>query len=286
MRIPTLLRTAVAGVCATVLVSSPGLVSTASAKVDTSSQAMPTITARLTQQGVSLRGTRGLHAGRAQLVVKGKGNATVSFVTLKAGYRMPAFMKDATAAFSKNNVKAMKRLYAKTDAIGGLAPGSTGTLFFPHPGQYLAFKGGRKISKPVVFQVGSMRHTRAPRVDGRVIAADGPGWKGSSQFPAKGTLLFKNAATYPVLHFMSMQRVVEGTTVEQVLAALQSEQGPQPDWLLSGGLDTDVLAPGRAMTVDYDLAAGQYVVLCFMPDPAMHGMPHALMGMIKMIHFG
>jgi hypothetical protein len=45
-----------------------------------------------------------------------------------------------------------------------------------------------------------------------------------------------------------------------------------------------VISPGRSMTVDYDLPPGQYVLLCFMPDPKMHGMPHALMGMIKMVH--
>ena len=38
------------------------------------------------------------------------------------------------------------------------------------------------------------------------------------------------------------------------------------------------------MTVDYDLPPGQYVVMCFFPDPKMDGMPHALMGMLEMIH--
>ena len=38
------------------------------------------------------------------------------------------------------------------------------------------------------------------------------------------------------------------------------------------------------MTVDYDLPAGQYVIMCFFPDPHMGGMPHALMGMLRMIH--
>ena len=38
------------------------------------------------------------------------------------------------------------------------------------------------------------------------------------------------------------------------------------------------------MTVDYDLPPGQYVIMCFFPDPNMQGMVHALMGMLKMIH--
>jgi hypothetical protein len=97
--------------------------------------------------------------------------------------------------------------------------------------------------------------------------------------------MFKSAATSPVLHFLSMQQVKEGTTVEQVLEAFQGPEGSgPPDWALQASMDTDVISPHRAMTVDYDLPAGQYVVLCFMPDPKMHGMPHALMGMIEMIH--
>ena len=45
-------------------------------------------------------------------------------------------------------------------------------------------------------------------------------------------------------------------------------------------METGSLSPGRSMTVDYDLPGGQYVVLCFFPDPKMGGMPHAMMGMV------
>ena len=52
----------------------------------------------------------------------------------------------------------------------------------------------------------------------------------------------------------------------------------------SAGMETGSISPGTSMTVDYDLPAGQYVVMCFFPDPKMGGMPHALMGMLEMIH--
>ena len=38
------------------------------------------------------------------------------------------------------------------------------------------------------------------------------------------------------------------------------------------------------MTLDYKLPAGQYFMTCFFPDPKMKGMPHAFMGMTKMLH--
>jgi hypothetical protein len=84
---------------------------------------------------------------------------------------------------------------------------------------------------------------------------------------------------------VSLQQVAEGTTTDQVLEYLQSEeQGPPPSWALQAGMETGSLSPGRSMTVDYDLPAGQYVVMCFFPDPKMGGMPHAMMGMLRMIH--
>ncbi len=87
-------------------------------------------------------------------------------------------------------------------------------------------------------------------------------------------------------HFLFLVQVVEGTTTDQVLEYLQSGVEEPPPWALAGELSTDVLSMGNSMTVDYKLPKGQYVALCFFPDPKMGGMPHAFMGMIKMYHLG
>jgi hypothetical protein len=283
MRINLLARAAVAVACATALVA-PAMTSTASARpAEHARAATPTITATIAGQRVSLRGVNGLHAGRARIGIKGKGHNSVTFGTLKPGYPMPQFLKDLRG-FNTNNLKAIRRVYANVDALGGLSPGQTGTIAFPHPGEYFAVLANGRVSRPTMFTVGSKRRTATPRVDGRIIAEDGPGWRGSTALPASGTLMFKNTATQPLLHFVAMQRVAEGTTVDQVLQAFQDDQGPKPDWARSGSLETDVLSPHRAMTVNYDVPPGQYVVMCFMPDPKT-GMPHVLMGMIEMIHF-
>jgi hypothetical protein len=295
MRINLLARTVLAVACTTALVT-PALTPAASAHTaqtraptartaEHHRAATPTITARVSKRGMSLRGIHGLHAGRAKLVVKGTGHNTVSFGSLKAGYTMSELMKDFRG-FNNNDLKAIKRVYGNLDALGGLYPGQKGTIAFPHPGRYFAVAGGGRAIPPQMFTVGSKRQTKAPHVDGKIVATDGPGWRGSTTLPASGTLMFKNAATTPVLHFVVMQRVAEGTTVDQVLELLQKDQGPDPDWVLPGSMDTDLLSAHRSMTLDYDLPPGQYVVLCFMPDPKMHGMPHALMGMIEMIHLG
>ena len=229
MRINLLVRTVIAGACATALVA-PALTSPATARpAEHARAATPTITAKVTKQGVSLKGVEGLHAGRAKLVVKGKGDTTVTFGTLKAGYSMDAFSKDLALGFGKNNSKAIKRIYAKADAIGGLAAGDTGTIVFPHPGQYFAFtvrtEDQRSRAASTSGRRGRPRHRTSTARSSR---RTDPGGAASASLPAQGTLLFKNAATTPVLHFMALQHVAEGTTVDQVLERTAERPGPGP----------------------------------------------------------
>ena len=109
MRINLLVRTAVAGLCTTALVATPGLVSTASAEVDTSARALPTLKAKMKGTSVTLRGTNGLRAGHVKLVVTGKSDTTVTFGRLDSGYSFDRFRKDLMAGFSKNDMKAIKQ---------------------------------------------------------------------------------------------------------------------------------------------------------------------------------
>ena len=124
----------------------------------------------------------------------------------------------------------------------------------------------------------------APDTDGRILAKAGPAWGGASTLPAEGRFLFKNKRTTGVPHFVLLPQVVEGTTNDQVLEYLQSGSEAPPSFGLPAGLETASISPGRSMTVNYDLPPGQYVIMCFFPDPEMGGMPHSLMGMLRMIH--
>jgi hypothetical protein len=159
-------------------------------------------------------------------------------------------------------------------------------IFLLIAGSYTPFSlGQRGIVLGKAFEArGPVRKTAAPSTDGTIIATTGPSWAGSSQLPAKGRFLFKNKRSTGVPHFVVLQQVAEGTTTDQVLEFLQSGEQGQPPWGLPGGMETGSLSAGHSMTVDYDLPAGQYVVMCFFPDPKMGGMPHALMGMLEMIH--
>lgn len=281
-------RRGAAAACAAVLASATLLVpagAQAHSPKATSQAALPHITAKATKVAVTLAGHEGLRAGRVRLTVKGAG--TVEFARFARGYDVESFGADMGKFFAKGNIRALRRAVDNTTILGGFAAGGSGTIVLPRAGRYTAFTVGEQglIAGPTIT-VGARQKRPAPDVDGRIIAKRGLTWGGSSSLPAKGTFLFKNRRTAGVPHFVVLQQVTEGTTVDEVLEFLQSEQedGPPPSWLERGAMDTGSLSPGQRMTVDYDLPPGQYAVLCFFPDPKMDGVPHAAMGMVKMIY--
>lgn len=248
--------------------------------------ATPHITATLTKKTVRLKGAGNLRPGRVRLSVSGKG--VVEFATFKRGYDVDDFTADVNKFGAKNDIKALKRALANTTILGGFAGGHTGTIVLPRAGSYTPFSVGARgvvVGKPLVVR-GAKRASRTPKVDGRIIAKDGPSWGGASELPRRGTFLFKNRRSTGEPHFVVLQQVAEGTTTDQVLQFLQTDDGssPPPSWVLPGGMETGSLSSGKSLTAKYDLPAGQYVVMCFFPDADMGGMPHALMGMLRMIH--
>ena len=274
----TQLRTGMALVCAGAMISVPALVTSSSSAMTTEQQAGQSLTITVAKGSLKLQGVNGLRAGRIKLAVKGK-PAPVSIVSFARGYTVRDMAKDY-AASNKGDMKALKRAIANTTWHGGLMTGSTGTIVLPRAGTYTALVMANRIMAPTTFRVGPVKASKAPSVDATIKARKGMKWGGARHLPTRGTLKFKNADDQP--HFAVLQQVQEGTTMEQVMEGLQSEE--EPAWLLPAWAQTDTLSPGRQMTMDYELPAGQYVLLCFFPDPKMKGMPHAMMGMVKMIH--
>ncbi len=290
MHIGKRLRGSVAIVSAVALASTPLLLAptgaTARPAATSSLAAMPHLTATLTKKTITVKGADGLRAGRVKLSVRGKG--VVEFARFKAGYDADDFARDVNRFGAKNDLKALRRAVANTQIIGGFVGGGSGTIVFPRADTYTPFSVGERglVTGKAIHVRGPVRTTRTPRTDGRIIAKQGPAWGGASHLPAKGKFLFKNRGNTGVPHFVVLQQVAEGTTTDQVLQFLQSPEGsgPPPPWLLAGGMETGSISPGRSLTANYDLPPGQYVVMCFFPDPKMGGMPHALMGMLRMIH--
>jgi hypothetical protein len=289
MQMVKTVRGVVAAVCATALVSTPLLLTQAGADATTAPTAsraapMPHITATITKKAIRLKGPDRIRPGRVKLSVKG--NGAVEFAMFKRGYDLADFTRDVNKFGAKNDLKALERALENTTILGGLSGGSTGTIVLPKAGSYTPFWLGERgvVAGKALVARGAKRSTKAPKVDGTIIGKVGPAWGGASTLPAKGRFAFKNKGDEP--HFVVLQQVAEGTTTDQVLQFIQTDDGssPPPSWVLAGSMETGTLSPGRSMTVNYDLPAGQYVVMCFFPDPEMGGMPHALMGMLRMIH--
>ncbi|WP_107772405.1 cupredoxin domain-containing protein [Nocardioides sediminis] len=283
-----LLRSARAGIavaCASTLAAATlaPIASTASSS-SAGAEAAPlqSISIKVAKKAITVRGAKGLDAGRIEVSVTGRGVAEI--MLFDRGYDEQDFRKDLGKFEQKNDIKALKRFLKNTEILGGVQPGSTGTIVLPKAGDYTVFSfGSRGLGR---FSAAAGKSSPAPKHDAKIVGRTGPTWGGSSSLPKKGTLLFKNAdKTVP--HFVLMQQVAEGTTTDQVLEFFMSEaQGPPPEWFLPGNLETGSLSPGRSMTVDYKLPPGQYVLVCFFPDPNMQGMPHAFMGMIEMVTVG
>ncbi len=242
-------RKVVAVVSATALVCSPVLLvptgATASDATTTSRARMPHVSATLTKKAIKLTGAEGLRAGPVRLSVTGKG--IVEFAMFTRGYDAADFAADVNKFGAKNDIKALKRALAHTQILGGFAGGGSGTIVLPRAGSYTPFSlGQRGIVLGDAIQVrGPARRSSLPRSDGTIIAKNGPAWGGASHLPTKGSFRLKNRGNTGVPHFVILQQVAEGTTNDQVLEALQSEEeGPGPV-VGAAGVDGDRLGQSR-----------------------------------------
>jgi hypothetical protein len=85
-----------------------------------------------------------------------------------------------------------------------------------------------------------------------------------------------NAGEQP--HELLVGKLKDGKTISDVMTYLQNgEQGEAP-YDFQGGAQG--MATGYSNFVEFDLSVGEYVALCFIPDPAT-GKPHVALGMVR-----
>ena len=98
-----------------------------------------------------------------------------------------------------------------------------------------------------------------------------------------GTNNIKLSNTGEQVHHMQFVKVEGDHTLEDVMGGLAAMEagGPPPDYVSFTGGVGQVAPGGEAGTVE-NLEAGNYVVLCLVPDPA-DGVPHAAKGMATLI---
>jgi hypothetical protein len=259
-------------------------------------QATPQLRATIGMAGLTVRGPKTFKAGRVGISLKSYGDEhTFEVASLKKGYTFQDARKDVqtfgpllgsgpNGSTPKSALIVLNRVINNTKFYGGLdaLPGQTvrGTVVLPKAGVYIAFDDTNAPAHPVRLVVTGPPAVRAmPKSTATVTALTARRFGGSKVLPAKGTITFKNKSTESP-HFLSLLHVKAGTTKKDVLTGLESN-GP-PSFILPGQVGTDILGKGMSQTLTYSVPKGEYVELCFFPDPKT-GMPHAFMGMIGLV---
>jgi hypothetical protein len=82
------------------------------------------------------------------------------------------------------------------------------------------------------------------------------------------------------LHHMVLLRLQEGMTMDDVMAWMESEEGPPP---ADEAGYVGVLSTGVSNYLTLDLTPGEYLAICFMPDHLgqASGQPHFMLGLMQ-----
>lgn len=210
-----------------------------------------------------------------------KGGATTSRVA--ADLRDEFNQTPATAAKGTRELVRDVNALGLADVSGGASATVTvnltvGNYYLMDLGNYAGT--GSPIFTPLRVTAGAGRGPLHGDVSVQATGADR--FIAPKSWPHTGSFVFANTATDTV-HFMDLQPAKPGTTDAQVQAYFDSHsQSPPPFGLQGPSAGVDVVSPGNTVRVAYNLPAGTYVLLCFVSDPTT-GMPHAFMGMHKVI---
>jgi hypothetical protein len=84
------------------------------------------------------------------------------------------------------------------------------------------------------------------------------------------------------LHHMVVFKLKEGKTLEEFQTFMDSEEG-EPPFEETGGAYFGILSPERSAYKTMNLAPGNYIAICYMPDHAVggDGAPHFTHGMVQ-----
>jgi len=249
-----------------------------------------------TTSSMTVKGPRTVSAGRVAIslhAVGGEGEVGVARV-----HKGHTF-KEASGLFNSfeqsfgpqgptpQGLKDLRKAVGMVTFYGGLDSGSLsrvhGTVVLRKVGTYVVLNDSNGPSQPRKLKVTAKTGSRTtPTSTATVKTRNTKRFAGSTALPATGTIRFKNTATNSP-HFLVLQHVKEGTTRKQVIKALNSNSNRPPPFGLKDSVGTDVLSPGHSQTLSYSVPAGEYVEMCFFPD-LQTGMPHALMGMVRVVH--
>jgi hypothetical protein len=257
----------------------------------------PTLKATIQNGKLAVVGSKTFPAGRLNVSLTAVDKESeIAVVTLHKGYTFQNLRHDIAAfgaSFDQNGqpsqsgLRHLRHVFANVTAYGGLdvPKGKTlaATLLIPRrAGETVIFNdsGNLPAQKKDLTVTAASGPQTLPATGDRVVAMTDKRFGGDTTLPAKGKITFRNISTESP-HLLVMQHVQEGTTRKQVIASLTANTPPA--FVRPGSEGTDFLSEGQAQTLQTKLPAGEYALMCFVPDPQT-GVPHALMGMVRMVH--
>lgn len=225
-------------------------------------------------------GTTQIHAGRTMFkVFTGLGEHVLQIARLHRGYTYSQATADLDKAFN-GNVAAVRRVDANITFLGGTPtrPNHPGAFsVWLNTGRYV-FTDQNGPAHVFVNVVGTPPAHQALTPRSGSIGMFTYGFVTSQHLPSTGWVRVFDQSDQP--HFVEMHHVKDFVTPRMVHNALMSPN--PPSWMLPAGSQTGVLSPNHAQVWHYSLPPGKYLIACFWPDDDT-GMPHAFMGMWKLI---
>ena len=250
----------------------------------------------ITNHGMYVKGPTTFPAGRVTMFIDAAGgDRGIEIARLHPGYSFADLRNDIKTAGAnlegpggntKAGLKALNHAIANITAFGGVYAHNGavrhGSVVLPQAGnRYVLYDDSNLVPRrPVHLTVTAPGGAQTlPSTSATVVAREDRRWGGATTLPSHGSIKFANHANVSP-HFVVLQHVKDGTTRQQVIDSFSSPN--QPDFVLPGEQDSDIVSPGHAMALHLQLPAGRYALMCFFPDPET-GMPHAFMGMVRMV---
>lgn len=155
-----------------------------------------------------------------------------------------------------------------------LQPGTYAiTCFIDTPDHVLHIAKG--MVKSLTILPNNSTSAAAPAADVTVKMSD-YAWEISPNLTAgKHVIRLENLASQP--HEMFIIQMAQGKTADDLMKWGQTYQGPPPGKPMGG---ISGMATGQVAYLPVDLPAGEYLLVCFLPD-AKNGQPHLAHGMVK-----
>jgi hypothetical protein len=242
-----------------------------------------TITVQMSPNKITYSGPHSVPAGAYIFDAKGAGHDnTLVLLSLVNGYPMAQARHDVGAVMSGNgpaNTTIVKRIDQKIHWLGGTGAPVKYEVSL-QAGRYLMINEAPGTALASLEVTGSGKATMPAPANSTVMAIPfGMNHRFSTPatLPHTGWWTFVNHTDEP--HFLAIVGVKASTTDADIRKHLKDEN---PPFILPQTASSGPLSPHLKLRLYIDLPKGKYLIACFWPSDD-NGMPHAFMGMWKLV---